>query len=260
MKFTFDNNIPEIQQALQQAASQVPFALSVALNKTAGKARSAIVSEMQSVFDRPSPWVLNSLRVKRSTKTDLVAELAFKDKNSVESSRSMIEPHVFGGQRWFKAMEIRLWRAGFLPTGWNVTPGPGATLDSNGNMSAGQITQILNVLGTYTEAGYNKANSKTVARLAKGNVKKNIYGFVYWVNPANGTARNKALQPGVYKRVTTGFGSSLKPVLFFVKRAQYKKRLDFFGIAQRTTEAEFQGEFNSAFADAMATALIKVQG
>lgn len=259
MKIKVETNIPAVREALKKAASQVPFAASVALNRSAEAARRDVVDNMQRVFDKPTPWVLNSLRVKRSTKSNLVAEVAFKDKNSVENSRSMIEPHVFAGERRFKAMEARLWKAGYLPDGWNAVPGVAAKLDSNGNMSRGQITQMLNVLGTYTEAGYNKANDRTTSRLAKGSVKKNQYGFVYWVNPADGR-KAKHLQPGVYQRVSTGFGTSLKPVLIFVKRAKYKKRLPFYDLVNTAAAREFPKEFDKAFEEAMRTALLKNQG
>lgn len=259
MKVNVNHNIPEVQAALRRAADQVPFALAVALNKTAEKAAGNVKQSMQSVFDRPTPWVLNSLRVKRATKQLPEAELAFKDKNSVESARSMIEPHVFSGKRHHKAMEARLLGMGLIPAGYNAVLGAAAKLDAYGNMGRGQITQLLNVLGTYTEAGYNKANAATGARLAKGNIKKNQYGFVYWVNKV-GSAKAKHLQPGVYQRVKTGFGSSLKPVLIFVKRANYKKRLDMFGITQRTVDTVFVAEFNAAFEDALRTARFSSQG
>jgi hypothetical protein len=260
MKISIVSNTPSVIAAMRKASSQVPYALSVAINAAAEKARLAVRAEMQSVFNQPTPWVLNSLRVKRSTKSDLTAELAFKDKNSVESSRSMIAPHVFGGSRHFKAMEARLFGMGLLPSGFNAVPGAAASIDANGNMSRGQVSQLLNVLGTYTEAGYNKANAATSARLAKGNAKKNVYGFAYFVNPVNGAGRNKHLKPGVYQRVSTGFGSSLKPILIFVKRANYKQRLDFFGIAQTTIDREFPPEFNRAFNEAVRTALVPAQG
>lgn len=259
MKINVSHNFPEVQAALAKAASQVPYALAVALNNTTKKAQSAVQAEMPRVFDRPTPWVLNSLRIKYATKTKLEAELAYKDKNSVENSRSMIEPHVFTGKRHFKAMEARLLSMGLMPAGYNAVPGAAAKLDAYGNMSPGQISQLLNVLGTYTEAGYNKANAKTVGRLAKGNAKKNIYGFVYWVNKV-GSTKARHLQPGVYQRVKTGFGSSLKPVLIFVKRANYKQRLDFFGIAQKTVDAVFTSEFDQAFDEALRTAMFKKQG
>jgi hypothetical protein len=171
----------------------------------------------------------------------------------------MIEPHVFAGQRHFKAFEARLMQIGLIPAGYNAVPGAGAHLDANGNMSRGQISQLLNVLGAYTEAGYNKADNRTVNRLAKGRVKKNVYGFVYWVNKV-GSTKAKHLPPGVYQRIITGFGSSLKPILIFVKRANYRKRLDFFGIVERVINREFPTEFDKSFDHAMKTALLKSQG
>jgi hypothetical protein len=260
MKINVATNIPAVQDAIAKAASQVPYALSVALNKTAGKAKDAVKAEMPSVFDRPTPWVLNSLRVKFATKQKPEAELAYKDRNAAESSRSMIEPHVFAGRRHYKAMEARLFRAGLMPAGYNAIPGEGARLDGYGNMSKGQITQVLNVLGTYREAGYNKANAKTIEKLARGNAKKNVYGFTYWVNPVEGRRRARHIPPGVYQRVITGFGTSLKPILIFAKQASYRKRLPFFETVQTVVDKEFTGEFNRAFDEALRTALLKSQG
>jgi hypothetical protein len=259
MQISIKTNFPEVRAAMQKAAKQVPYAMQQALNKTAAKAVDAVRKEMPKVFDRPTPWVTNSLRIKYATKSNLQAELGYKDRNSAESSRTMIEPHVYSGKRHFKAMEARLMKIGLIPAGWNAVPGGGARLDANGNMSRGQISQLLNVLGAYTEAGYNKANDKTSERLAKGRAKKNIYGFVYWVNKV-GSTKARHLPPGVYQRVTTAFGSSLKPVLVFVKQASYRQRLDFFGVAQAVIDKEFPGEFNRAFEAAMATALPKSSG
>lgn len=256
MKISVVSNTGNVVEAMRKARTQVPFAMAKALNKTAEWVDTNVRREMRSVFQNPTPWVLNSLRIKYASKTNPNAELAFKDKNSVESSRSMIEPHVFGGPRHYKAMEARLMAMGLLPAGFNAVPGAAANLDGNGNMSRGQISQLLNVLGTYTEAGYNKANAATRARLAKGSAKKNIYGFAYFVNPVNGAGRNRKLRPGVYQRVITGFGTSLKPILIFVKRAAYKQRLDFFGIAQRAVERRFPEEFDKAFNEAVRTALV----
>jgi hypothetical protein len=260
MKLTIDVNTEAVKRAMAEAASQVPYALSVAINKAADRAKEAVKQEMPRVFDRPTPWVINSLRLKRSTKTKLTAEVAFKDINSALSARTMIEPHVDAGTRNFKAFEVRLLRVGLLPKGYNAVPGAAARLDANGNMSRGQISQLLNVLGAYFELGYNKADARTKARLKAGNQKKNQYGFAYWVNPVAGQGRAKHLPPGVYQRVYTAFGTSLKPVLIFVRRAQYKKRLNFYGITKRVFDAEFHAAFEESFAQAKRTALLKNQG
>lgn len=264
MKITISSNIKQVQDAMAKAAGQVPFAMMTAINKTALQAKSEIQTQMKQVFDRPTPWVINSIGPRRredfATKTNLSAEVAFRDKWQGSNDRTMVSPHVEGGKRHFKSMEARLWRAGLLPDGYNAVPGAAAKIDANGNMSPGQISQLLNVLGTYTEAGYNKANDKTVKRLAKGNVKKNVNGFVYWVNKVGSTGQGRHLQPGVYQRVKTAFGSSLKPVLIFVKRAAYKQRLDFYGIAKSAVERDLPGNFDVAFDAAMRTALLKNQG
>jgi hypothetical protein len=264
MKINIDVNTDEFKRAMGVAESQVKYAASRAINAVAEKGQKAVQAEMRKVFDRPTEWVVNSLRLKRSSKaqTKLEAEVAFKDRNSAESSRTMVEPHVVGGSRRFKAMEARLRGIGMLPAGWFVVPGAAAKLDANGNMSRGQISQVLNVLGSYTEAGFNKANINTVRRLAKGGLKSSQYGqfgFTYWVNPVGGK-RSGRLLPGVYQRVQTGFGSSLKPVMVFVKSTSYKKRLDFYGIVQRTADASLSTEFTNAFNEAMRTARFSQQG
>lgn len=246
--------------AMAQSERQARFAMSVALNRTAVLAADAVRATMPSVFDRPTPWVIKSLRVNRSTKANLVAEIAYKDKGLYGSSRTMIEPHVHQGvKRQHKAMETRLQRAGHLPSGWYAVPGSAAKLDSYGNMSQGQISQLLNVLGTYTESGYNKANAKTSARLARGDAKKGLAGFVYWINPAAGR-RQSGLPPGVYQRVGVGSTARSRPVLVFVRNVSYRPRLDFYGIAGDVAKKELPAQFDKAFSDAMRSSILRRQG
>lgn len=259
MQISISSTLPQLQAALDKAAGQVPFAVSVALNHTAEAGRVAVREDMERVFDRPTPWVLNSLRVVRSSKDNLQAKVWFKEEGTAGSGDRTVAPHIFAGSRQFKPMEARLRGIGALPSGWFVVPGAAATLDGFGNISRGQVSQLLNVLGSYTEAGFNKANINTVKRLAKGNVKKNVYGFVYWINPVAGR-RNPRLPPGVYQRVTTGFGTSLKPILIFVSGASYRKRLEFFETVKRQVDTRFPVEFDKAFAAAVDSALLKTQG
>ena len=253
------SGLKELQAALKNAPGQVNFALKEALNKTAEQAKSEVLTEMKKVFDRPTPFVLNSLRIKYATKPKPEAELAFKDINSAVSAKTMVLPHVDGGTRSFKGMEARLRGIGLLPSGWKAVPGAGAKVDAYGNMSKGQISQMLNVLGSYTESGFNKANIGTRKRLAAGSAKRNAFGFVYWVNPAVGK-RSGHLLPGVYQRVKTGFGTSLKPILIFVNSVNYRKRLDFYGITERVVSRDMAGNFSEAFDKALSTSLLKSQG
>lgn len=265
MRINVSSNSKQVSAAIASASKQVPFALALALNKTGEAAIKDVQHVMRTTFDRPTPYFLRSLRLIRASKAQskIEATVWFKDKTaqSINGEDSIVKPHVFGGDRQLKPMELRLQRAGLLPVGWRVVPGGGANLDAYGNISRGQVSQLLNVLNTYREAGYNKANAATRARLAKGNAKKGTYGFVYWVNPAlrRDGAKGSHLPPGVYKRVTTGFGTSLKPVLIFVNRTRYQRRLDFFGIVGKSVDKNFGREFDTAFARALSTARLSEQ-
>jgi hypothetical protein len=247
------HNFPAVQRAIDQDRKQALFAARMALNRTAQWADTEVRKEMRTVFHQPTTYFLRSLRIIYAYAGKLQAGLWFKDGGSAMGGEAMVLPHIEGGRRQLKPMEQRLQRAGLLPSGWYVVPGAGADLDANGNMSRGQISLVLNVLGTYREAGYNKANAKTAERLKRGNARKGVYGYELWVNPVGGK-RAQHLPPGVYKRIETGFGTSLKPVLIFVSRANYRRRLDFFGVVHRVFEQRFPGEFERAFANALRTA------
>lgn len=256
MKIDVRSNLPQLAAALRRAPGQVAFATSLAINNTAFAAQKAVQGEMRRIFDRPTPWVINSLRVQRGNKTNPAAQVWFRQESLGVEEGYLVRPHIGGGARPVKAMERRLQQAGMLPAGWAVVPGEGAKLDAYGNISRGQISLLLNVLGTYREAGYNKADFRTRERLAKGTRK--TYGVTYWVNPVGG--RSKHLLPGVYQRVATPFGSSLKPVLIFVRSTSYRARLDFAGIVRSTVEQRLPAEFDAAFDRAVNTALLKQQG
>ena len=45
----------------------VPRAAAIALNESLVIAKDAVVEEMRRVFDRPTPWTLNSMRVRRAS-------------------------------------------------------------------------------------------------------------------------------------------------------------------------------------------------
>lgn len=267
MKLDVQTDLPEVAAIIRKLPQdQIPFATSLALNRTAEIGQVAFRDEMRSKFQNPTPWFLNSLRIRRATKAVPVAEVGFKDDAGGDfDNNPMVSPHIYGGARAMKAMETRLQRVGYMPRGWYVVPGAGAKLDANGNMSRGQISQLLNVLGTYTEAGYNKANAATKAKLKKGTRKS--YGFEYWVNPARamrsgmlrGKRRNKHLLPGVYQRIATPFGSSLKPVLIFIERVDYKQRLDMKATLAPIVAREFPVQFDLAMQQALRTAFLRKQ-
>lgn len=252
VKIEIKTNFPEVQRALSAYGPKVRSATREALNRTLEWAETDVVREMRKVFDRPVPFTLRSLRKYYANTATLQARLWFRQR-SQDEDKLWARPQIFGGQRDVKPMELRLQRAGILPKGWFVVPGDAAPRDAYGNMSQGEISRILNVLGTFTEGGYNKANAKTRDRLRKGNAKKGTYGFEYFVNPVGLRKQGRHLLPGIYRRVYTGFGTSLKPMMIFVNRARYRGRLRFFEVVETTVNKRFGVEFDKALKSLLAT-------
>jgi hypothetical protein len=252
MKIEVKTNMVDVSRFLGQLANKIPSAQREAINRTAEWAETDVRREMRKVFDRPVPFTLRALRVYYAkTGPNPSATLWFRQRRR-EEDKLWAVPQISGGGRQIKPMERRLQAIGILPRGWFIVPGAAAPMDAYGNVSPGEISRILNVLGAYTEAGYNKANDKTRARLKKGNAKKGVMGFEYWVNPV-GPQTQRHLKPGVYRRVYTAFGTSLKPILIFVNKANYRARLNFQGIVKATVDRRFPGEFEKALRSLAAT-------
>ena len=47
------------------------------------------------------------------------------------------------------------------------------------------------------------------------------------------------LSPGIYQRFTFASGSAIKPIMYFVRMPAYKRRLDFYGIANKVAVDTF---------------------
>ncbi|RQR00009.1 hypothetical protein DF025_36735, partial [Burkholderia stagnalis] len=71
---------------------QLPFAISQALTATAKLAQGAEKAALPEVFDRPTPFTINSVAVKGARKSDLEARVFVKD-----IAAAYLEPYEFGG-------------------------------------------------------------------------------------------------------------------------------------------------------------------
>ncbi len=242
-----------LRAELDGKAKQVRFAAMRALNEAAFKASKDTAKEMARIFDRPTPWVLGSVRYRKATRAKLEAQVDFDfwgNKQGVTVSH-VLNAEIHGGARKAKRHEIALQRAGILPPGMGIVPGDAAAMDSYGNMSSGQIVQIMAWFKAFGEQGY-KANmtDKTRGRLGRDNKRTGRKGFSYFALKK----RHGKLLPGVYQRFDFGFGSAIKPVMIFVRMPQYKRRLDFYGLAERSARAEFNAKFPVLLEEAMRTA------
>lgn len=231
----------DVERALQQLGRKAPAALADALTKAAYSARKAVQGEMKTVFDRPTPFTLNSMYVSRATPTRLEAKVDFKDleAKSVATNRShYLTVETFGGVRPLKQFEAALQRVGAMPEGWRAVPGPGAELDSFGNMKRGQITQIMSWLGAFKEVGFQaNITDKSRKRAMKGT--RSRRGFAYFAVTGR-DPRTRHLAPGVYRKTRTAWGWAIKPIVLFVPGARYARRLKFFEVGTAAGQRSLQ--------------------
>jgi hypothetical protein len=228
---------------------QFPFAMALTLTTMASKIRVAEQDEMRRVFDKPTPWILRSIRYDRATKQNLQARVYVNDDGVTSEGRAVtvIRNQIKGGARGQKPYERRLTRAGVLPRGWVTVPGNGERLNSYGNLSQGRIVQILSAARAFTESGFNvyqgpsKRSSKVVDRM-----------FVSR-GPGMWAGRRQHLPAGVWIRSGRG-GRKIRPVLLFLRQASYRPRFDFQGVAQQQMDREFRQTFMESMARALATA------
>lgn len=216
----------------------------VAIVRTSRAVRTAQKAEIIRVFDRPTPWTQGAIH-SRFNKRELSATVWLNEEPGKGTpATTYLLPQIEGGERGQKRFERALQRVGLLPAGWLAVPGQGARLDAYGNMSRGQIVQIMAWFSAFGEQGYSaNMTAKGRARLSKST--KRRQGFSYFaVYP--GRTRTRHLHPGIYQRFDFAVGSAIKPVLIFVRAAHYQKRYDFHGVAQREVDRTFKPELDAA--------------
>jgi hypothetical protein len=203
---------------------------------------------MRDVFERPTPYTLNSLYSRGATKQDLTAVVWLKyDTSKGTPADKYLLPEIRGGERVLKRFERALRAVGALPEGFFAVPGAGAKMDAYGNMATSQIVQVLSYFRAFPEAGY-RANitEKRKRQLEKTTLSRQ--GFAYFVGaPADGK-----LPLGVWQRFSQQ--RQIRPILIFVKSVHYSQRFNFDYVGQLTVAREFPGQFARALSEAQASA------
>ncbi|MGD0275913.1 MAG: hypothetical protein ABSB79_07645 [Syntrophales bacterium] len=242
--------LDEVRRSLAGFRDQLPYAMARSLTQVAVVVKDREVAEMMSVFDRPTPYTLGSLYIKPATKSEQNSWVWMKEfAGKGTPAYKYLYPQIYGGDRQLKRFERALQYKGVLPEGMYCVPGQGANLDSYGNMSTGQIVQILSYFQAFGEQGY-RANitEKGRAKLAKGTKTKQGISYFALQQPY------KNLKPGIYMRAVFNWGGAIKPIIMFVKKPHYKKRFFFFEVGQAEANEKWRPIFDAALDDAIRTA------
>lgn len=222
---------PDMRAAGKALGSRdLPFVISLALNRTAKVAAADVYAVMRQVFDRPTPFALRSLRLARASKTDLRATIYFRDRGDKGSAaRDYLDPQILGRGRRHKRSERSLQHAGLLRPGWFAVPGPAAQLDQYGNMRRGQIVKLLSFLGASSDTTQNRS----VSGKSRGSRARESYYAVP--------------DKGVFLR--RGKGAVL--VLAFRPDVSYRARLPFERVVASSAKAHLPEQLRAAIAQAI---------
>lgn len=238
----------------QLEREQLPFVAVQAANHTAFAVRRRWEGAMKQVFDRPTGLTMKSALYEKATKSNPVARIFIRDEASKGASPAKyLQAEVEGGVRRHKGFERRLIAAGVMTSREYAMPGKGAELDGYGNMRSGQISKILSQLGARFDRTQNESAVSRKRRRGREGRAGQRRGDYFAVTVAG----RKGLRPGVYQRVSTGFGSGVRSILYFATSANYRVRFNIFGLAQGIYEQEYPFHFERELAKAVQTSMFR---
>lgn len=221
---TFDirSNLSQVQAALSDLQKkQLPRAQVAAADRTGRYVHGALRSEMQEVFDRPTPWALGGLRFRRPSMGKPVVSIWLEEFGGKGIPAAVfLAPQIEGGKRRHKRFEKALIARGLMSPLAYAVPGGQAPIDAYGNVPGPFIVRMLSDLQAFGEEGY-RANRRGKRRGAR----KSNYFFV-----GGRPGRGSHLKPGIYWKMPGGL---LGVAFHFVSGTAYRKRLDFYGVAER---------------------------
>jgi hypothetical protein len=234
MDFKITHNAGQVTKAIEDlAANALPLVASIAVDNVARATKAAVQEDMARVFDRPTRFTLGSLKLTLSKNKNARAFIGFKGAGEGYGGRVGQDPTEWRGpqvteeRRAEKRSEYLMRQAGVLLPGYWAVPGAGAKLDQNGNITRGQMQQILSAVGAQFDA------PQRTSKRTKNRVTRAIFAI-----PRAGMS----LPPGVYQRV----GFRAIPLLRFVRQPVYRKRLAFEETAQRVMRDRYATEFRLA--------------
>lgn len=235
--------IASVQEALNKlSGEQAKQAYAAALTDGGLRVRRAMIAEMAQVFDRPTPFIMKSIWVRKAVPENLsvTIEPTYFGGKGVDPQK-ILQAQEFGGRRRDKRSEVALRRVGILPAGYQTAipavPFPGSD-DGRGNLRGPFLVQILSYFAAFGQQGY-RANmtAKGKARVHRGT--KTRQGRRYFVSYGHLRSGPTAhLPPGIWATMGT-HGVDVRPVIMFVREGAYEPRLSMEAVAQRANVDEY---------------------
>jgi hypothetical protein len=222
-----------INEAIRKLAdiekNQLPFAIVKAMTNTAQEVKKEEIRVMKHIFDNPTPFVLNALRVVSAKKTFLQAKVEFRWWGANITPEEYLIPHVHGGERKRKRSEE------YLGSYW--VPGKAAPLDKYGNIKPQEIMRILSAFKRTADP----YQGRTTTSMKRNKKLKQYFA----------ATKASSLPPGIWEKLPSG---KLKPIMIFIRSPRYRKRFQFYEVAKRVIKQHSRRLFDEAMAYALKTA------
>ncbi|WP_186136116.1 hypothetical protein [Burkholderia gladioli] len=210
------------------ARKQLPFATAQALNGTAEQVRDAQRENMRKVLDKPTPFTLNSVAIKRASKSNPVALVYVKP-----IAVSYLLPYEIGGKNKLNSLAL------LKPVAQKV--------NQYGNLPRNAIKRLLANPNVFAGAVTFKKSGQTI----NGIWMRPKVGQRTWVRGrdkrAYGSLGNTQFRVG-------GVRTGLQLLVKFEDAHEVRQNLDYRGVGKRVVAVAFRRELDAAMAKALASA------
>jgi hypothetical protein len=218
------SNIKEIERRLSALAwKQVPFATSQALNALGRTTIKMEQANEQKELDKPKPFTTGALRLIGASKGRQYVTIRMLD-----ATARYLAPYQDGGKNTLNGKAL------LKPVGAMTS------LDQFGNLPRSLLRQL---------------KGRSDVFIGRVQTKAGIVSGVWQRSVAEGS-RVQARKGSKVVRTSKGLntGGHLKLLIKFEDAHDVKQNLDWFGVAERHINSQFNKEFGKALAKAMATA------
>jgi hypothetical protein len=261
---------PALDQFMRQVDAikkQLEYAERRAINDIGKAVQEGLKDEIKRVFDRPTKTTINSVKfwparpIKGPTGTTSSEAVVFiqntyGSKNKEKSSspaltpEEYLEPQIFGGSRDNKRYELRMIRAGVMPSGEGfLVPSKSAPFDKHGNVLFKSFSGMLSDIkatNNWNDTGRYYARRKGKTRSQKDRGSTYFFGTPGWLG---GGEKSK----GIWER--DNMTGEITPILIFKQSApHYKKRFKLYETAERIVAGHLEKAFAERINHAMQTA------
>lgn len=239
---------------LTDLQKKIPSIIKNTLTNTAYDAQRNLRGWLPRLLDRPTPFTIQSTKVKDAKVSDFTAGIGLKHQQGSSKSDSVstfvnkpapvaMRKQVYGGPgRHHKMSEKTLTRNGLLPSGWYIVPARGAPKNQFGNVATGFMNKLLYqgiAGGSANVGGRVRVQGDRIGR-APGAKDSGRYFVLY----PKGSGWNRQNPIGIYE--DKGLKRPLLPIFYFRSSVSYKPRVPFESINAQYVLRSWQKHYQVA--------------